>query len=128
MAEPKKTTTRRRTNTARKNPEESKLTAFYEVNDWWHKHNIGTRTALIVFISMYIIVVLTSVEFTQPIAQTADVNGTQEMKVTVQTTDYELVKITGYFAFAAFLVITLGENALSKIGDIIVKYKEAKKG
>ena len=116
MAE-RKTTTRRTTT--------PKLTAFHKVDDWYAKHNFGTRFAMFTFLFMFIIVVLTSVDFSTTTA--VDVNGTVEA-ATAQNPNLELVKITGYFAFAAMVLITLGENSLAKIGDIIVKYKEARKG
>jgi len=125
MAERKPTTTRRKTTST-----PQKLTAFHKVDDWYARHNFGTRFAMFTFLFMYIVVVLTSVDLstiTTPIQ--TDVNATTEVvKATSETSNLALVKITGYFAFAAMILITLGENSLSKIGDILVKYKEAKKG
>jgi len=99
-------------------------TAFHKVNDWYSKHNFGTRFAMIIFILLYVIVVLSNVDF-------SPASDPETTKVVVENTilvsNLELVKITGYFAFAAFLVITLGDNAVSKIGDIIVKIKGTKK-
>jgi hypothetical protein len=122
MAERKTTTTRRKTTTPQK------LTAFHKVDDWYSRHNFGTRFAMFTFLFMYIIVILSSVDFSTATVATDANTTTEVVKATAQTTDLALVKITGYFAFAAMVLITLGENSLSKIGDILVKYKEAKKG
>jgi hypothetical protein len=116
------------TTRTRKTPTKNeKTTAFYKVDDWYATHNFGTRFAMITFMIVYVIVVLTQVDFTT--SELVDVNATKVVATaTTQTANLALVKTTGYFAFAAFVVVTLGDNALSKIGDILVKYKEAKKG
>lgn len=104
------------------------LTAFQKVNDWYSKHNFGTRVALFTFLGMYILAVGTSVDYTM--FSMADTNTTEAV-VTVakeaSTTNIELVKVVGYFAFGAMALVTLGDNALTKIGDIIVKVKGGKK-
>ena len=105
------------------------LTAFYKVNDWYSQHNFGTRISLMVFLGMYILVVATTVDYS--VFTSVDLNATQPIAETVKATadnsNIELVKVIGYFAFAAFTVVTLGDNALTKIGDIIVRVKGGKR-
>jgi len=107
----------------------SKLTAFYKVNDWYSKHNFGTRVSLMIFLGMYILAVGTTIDYGVFIEN--DINATKDIAETArtaaETTNIELVKVVGYFAFAAFAIVTLGDNALSKVGDIIVKIKGGKK-
>lgn len=106
----------------------NKLTAFQKVNDWYSKHNFGTRLALFSFLGMYILAVGTSVDYT--VFTSIDANVTQTLATTAKVasgTDIELVKIVGYFAFGAMALVTLGDNALTKIGDILVKIKGGKK-
>ena len=107
----------------------SNLTAFYKVNDWYSKHNFGTRISLLVFLGMYILVVGTTVDYS--VFTSTDLNSTQPIvetiKNNVDSSKIELVKVIGYFAFAAFTIVTLGDNALTKIGDIIVRVKGGKK-
>ena len=104
------------------------LTAFQKVNDWYSKHNFGTRVALFSFLGMYVLAVGTSVDYSM--FTMVDVNSTEAV-VTVakeaSTTNIDLVKVVGYFAFGAMALVTLGDNALTKIGDIVVKVKGGKK-
>ena len=106
-----------------------KLTAFYKVNDWYSKHNFGTRIALMLFLGMYFLAVATSVDYTSFISNdlNASVAAATEAGKVASTTNIEIVKLTGYFAFAMAALVTLGDNALTKIGDIIVKVKGGKK-
>ena len=103
------------------------LTAFQKVNDWYSKHNFGTRMALFTFLGMYVLAVGTSVDYTM--FSSTDINVTEAVTTVKEasTTNIELVKIVGYFAFGAMALVTLGDNALTKIGDIIVKVKGGKK-
>jgi len=87
-------------------------TAFYKANDWYAKHNIGTRTALFVFLAMYALSVIIEVQ-----------SGSANHKYVV-----DLVNTTGWFAFLTFIGITFGDNAISKIGDIVTKIKGIEKG
>ncbi len=108
--------------------ESTTLTAFQKVNDWYSKHNFGTRVALMSFLGMYILAVGTSVDYSM--FSIVDTNTTEPLKEVVKvasTTNIELVKVVGYFAFGAMALVTLGDNALTKIGDIIVKVKGGKK-
>lgn len=109
-------------------PTEKKLTAFQKVNDWYSKHNFGTRLSLIIFLGMYILVVSANVDYS--VFTGIDLNSTQTIANNVkdtQTANLDLVRIVGYFAFGAMTLVTLGENALTKIGEIIVRVKGGKK-
>jgi len=107
---------------------EQKLTAFQKVDDWYAKHNFGTRLSMMVFIGMYILVVASTVDYS--VFESIDSNATKAVTETLATnanpSNLELVKIVGYFAFGAMILITLGDNALTKIGDIIIKLKGGK--
>ena len=106
----------------------NKLTAFQKVNDWYSRHNFGTRLSLFIFLCMYILAVGTSVDYS--VFSNFDLNTTHSLVNTVKITsgtNIELVKIVGYFAFGAMALVTLGDNALTKIGDILVKIKGEKK-
>jgi len=92
------------------------LTAFQKVNDWYSKHNFGTRVALFTFLGMYILAVGTSVDYS--VFATVDVNSTVVQTVKETSTNIKLVELVGYFAFGAMALVTLGDNALTKIGDI----------
>lgn len=107
--------------------EEKTLTAFQKVNDWYSNHNFGTRVALFTFLGMYILSVGTSVDYSA--FSMMDINTTESVVTATKeatTTNIELVKVVGYFAFGAMTLVTLGDNALTKIGDIIVKVKGGK--
>lgn len=107
------------------------LTAFQKVNDWYSRHNFGTRLSMMVFLGMYVVTVASNIDYS--VFQSVDINATQAVtdiaktSVDNDTVNLELVKITGYFAFGAMLLVTLGDNALTKVGDIIVKVKGGKK-
>lgn len=106
--------------------EDKSLTAFQKVNDWYSKHNFGTRVALFTFLGMYILAVGTSVEYGA--FSMVDMNTTGVAQTVKETsTNIKLVELVGYFAFGAMALVTLGDNALTKIGDIIVKVKGGKK-
>ena len=105
--------------------EDKSLTAFQKVNDWYSKHNFGTRVALFTFLGMYILAVGTSVDYS--VFSAVDVNTTVVETVKETSTNIKLVELVGYFAFGAMALVTLGDNALTKIGDIIVKVKGGKK-
>ncbi len=117
----------------RKTIKETKnLTAFQKVNDWYARHNFGTRLSMMVFLGMYVMVVATNVDYT--IFASIDENATKIITETAKEAtnptnpaNLELVKIVGYFAFGAMMLVTLGDNALTKVGDIIVKVKGGKK-
>lgn len=103
------------------------LTSFQKVNDWYAKHNFGTRVAMFVFLGAYVMAVGGNVD--HALFSSVDLNATQTVQDIVKVTDQdvELVKTVGYFAFAAMALVTLGDNALSTIGDIIVKVKGGNK-
>jgi len=109
--------------------DKQKLTSFQKVNDWYAKHNFGTRLSMMVFLGMYILVVASTVDYS--VFASIDTNATKAIAETITTTsnssNLELVKIVGYFAFGAMILITLGDNALTKIGEIIVRVKGGKK-
>jgi len=107
--------------------EQKILTAFQKVNDWYSKHNFGTRVALFTFLGMYILAVGSSVDYSMFSSVDANTTGIATETIKSSTTNLELVKVVGYFAFGAMALITLGDNALTKIGDIIVKVKGGKK-
>ncbi len=75
--------------------------AFYKVNDWYANHNVGTRMSMFVFLGVYVYLALTAVT---PVA-------------------VGLVTTASYLAFGSFLIVTLGDNAISKVGDIILRLK-----
>jgi|SaaInlStandDraft_4_1057021.scaffolds.fasta_scaffold45588_2 hypothetical protein len=99
--------------------ENSKLTAFHKVNDWYATHNFGTRFAMLTFVALYVTAVLVTLDFDY--VANADANLIKQV-VDVHT-NVALVELTGYLAFFSFLIVTLGDNALSKIVDLIAKIK-----
>lgn len=102
-----------------------KTTAFYKVNDFYARHNIGTRVALFVFLLAYIYTIILSSE---SVHDNIDINNSSNIKDVYQyiknDTRLDLVKITGYFAIGMAALITLGDNALSKIADIITAIRK----
>ena len=112
--------------------EKKNLTAFQKVDDWYARHNFGTRLSMMVFLGMYVLAVSSSVDYT--VFSSIDENATKVIIETVaeaadpsNPNNLALVKIVGYFAFGAMMLVTLGDNALTKIGEIIVRVKGGKK-
>jgi len=88
--------------------QEKTLTAFQKADDWWAKHNIGTRFALITMIALYASLVFAYL-FNNDMTNIVPV-----------------MEIVGWISFAGFISITLGANGLDKIKDIILAIKMKK--
>ena len=83
------------------NLEETEV-AVKKTNDFWARHNIGTRITMVVFILSYV--------------------GSLLSTIWVETPQW-LIDTTGWLLFSAFVTITLGINGLSKIAEIITAMK-----
>jgi len=94
-----------------------------KVEDFWGKHNLGTRVGLITFIILLAIVIL------YPIfapAKEIVVQGTTHL-VSKEIPHYDkIVAIVSDLAFWAFAVVTVGANTLVKLADAWVKVKQVK--
>jgi len=94
-----------------------------EYNDWWAKHNFGTRVSLFTFILLLIIVVL--YPFLAP-AKEVIVDGVTTL-VTKDIKHYDLILSTvTNTAFWGFAVVTVGANTLVKLADAWAKVKSVK--
>lgn len=80
-------------------------TAFQKADDWWAKHNIGTRFALVTMIALYVSLVWAY------LCNPALANIVQ------------VLEIVGWISFSSFITVTLGDNGLSKIAEIIKAIK-----
>lgn len=107
-------------------------TSLIEGTDWYGRHKLGTRIALMVFLLIYAITALTGnvssgqelidiieaskdgVSFKDTVAALKDVAQSDKLKN----------EITGYFALAAFAIVALGNNGLSIIVDGVKAIKK----
>lgn len=88
--------------------EEENKTSFQKVDDWWAKHNIGTRFALVTMLALYACLIFVYLH-NPAIANIVAV-----------------LEIVGWISFSSFITVTLGVNGLDKIKDIILAVKTKK--
>lgn len=104
--------------------EEDKVTkTIGKVQDWWSKHNFGTRVTLMVLLILTTIVILIPMIFP---TYTVMVNGeAKEVIRTVPHYDIILPAIVQATAWA-FVVVTIGPNTIGKVAEAWVKFKGTK--
>jgi len=76
--------------------------------DFWDKHNLGTRFALVTFVALYVTVAI--------LAMMVDIKAAKDVYAGILDT-------VSYTAILAFVTVTLGVNGAKVVLDGIAKIK-----